>query len=44
MHQPDISNTAQQAQEEAGAMDIKCAALEFDQAESRVGPGRVGSD
>ena len=38
MHQPDISNAAQQAQEEASATDIKCAALEFDQAEPRVGP------
>lgn len=38
MHQPDISNAAQQAQERASAMDMKRAALEFDQARPRVGP------
>ena len=38
MHQPDISNAAQQAQEEASAMDVKRFAQELDQAGPRVGP------
>ncbi len=38
MHQPDISNAAQEAQERASAIDAKRAALEFDQTEPRVGP------
>ena len=37
MHQPDISNAAQQAQERASAVDIKRFALELDQARPRVG-------